>query len=156
MLLITGRSSEENAALDAGAQYLIKRRLVHSLSNGKIINPDWLQLTFPRFYEFDILRGVAFLAKWAKLRQQKLPPDAIAESCSAISQKLIGDKLSVNRNFHKTCKTRVRHHDGSWSTEPHASEFPLLQAVSQIGAPSPWLTASWNAAQSDSATILPS
>ena len=62
----------EQAFLDDGARYLLNHRLFKSFS-GKMINEDWLKPCFPRFYEYDVLRGLTFLARWAKLRNKDLP-----------------------------------------------------------------------------------
>jgi hypothetical protein len=70
---------EETAFLDAGANYLLQRRLCRSLSKGALIDESWLTPTFPRFYEYDVLRGLRFLVGWARRLSRPLPWSAIEE-----------------------------------------------------------------------------
>jgi hypothetical protein len=149
LLTMTNRSDKENQALDAGAEYILKRRFVRSLKSGEVINPDWLQLTFPRFYEYDLLRGLSFCVKWANQRQKPLPKQTIEEAFSIIKAKVISQNdrtgLPVERQFYKSEKTRIKDDNGVWTTT-HSSDFSLLVWVSQMDQISPPLTFIWNRA----------
>ena len=146
LLAISDRSPEETNALDAGAEYLVKRRLVHSLTTGEVINEDWLRLTFPRFYEYDVLRGLSFCIEWAAQRGKQLPGTSIEAACRVVENKTVvidgSAGLPVERQFHKNCDTRVKDELGNWSKRP-SSEFPLLRWTSQVGEISPTLTHIW-------------
>jgi hypothetical protein len=41
--------------------YLIERRMFHSLRTGKVINKRWLRFSFPTFWHYDVLRGLDYL-----------------------------------------------------------------------------------------------
>lgn len=147
LLTIPDRTAEENAVLDRGARYLIERRLFRSLRTGQVINQDWLMLTFPRFYEYDILRGLNLLARWSVERKQALDKQSILEAIEIIENKVItsggSSGLPVERQFHATCGSRLKSADGTWTKGP-SSDFPLLRWCSQVGRISPSLTAHWN------------
>ncbi len=51
----------EERFLDEGARYLIEHSLVCSKKDGSVINHEWLKPFFPRFFEYDILRGLHYL-----------------------------------------------------------------------------------------------
>jgi len=153
LLCIEDRSQEETQALDAGAHYLIKRNLVRSMKSADVINDAWLQLTFPRFYEYDILRGFAFCVNWAKQRNKPLSAEFVDHAVAIIESKIIGNAndatgLPVERQYYKTVDTRLKNENGEWTKGP-SSEFPLLVWASQIGQISPSLTYSWNSALTD-------
>ena len=52
----------EEEFLDGGARYLIERRLVLRRSDGRPMREEFLKVCFPRFYDYDVLRGLSFLA----------------------------------------------------------------------------------------------
>jgi hypothetical protein len=56
------RSSPElTAARRKGEAYLLDRHLFRRLSTGEVVNPDWLQFSFPPRYLYDVLRGLDYL-----------------------------------------------------------------------------------------------
>lgn len=124
---VRDRSAEEDAMLDRGAEYLIARRLCRSLSRGgALADPDWLRPIFPRFYEYDVLRGLEFLAAWSRLRRRALPPEAIEDAQAAIRDLHVRDFTAV---------TKSRTWDGrAWQRGVPSSSFPLLEAA-RVHAP---------------------
>jgi hypothetical protein len=74
MLEIPNRTKEEDESLDRGAAYLIKRKLVNS-SSGKLLNHAWLKPYFPRFYDYDELRGLSFIVRWSRHRKIPIPKE---------------------------------------------------------------------------------
>ncbi|MBX9671359.1 MAG: hypothetical protein K2X93_27470 [Candidatus Obscuribacterales bacterium] len=134
----------ETQVLDRAVDYLLKRRLLHSLSKAdQIIDSNWISITFPRFYEIDILRTLNCVARWSKKRNKVLPWSAIAEVVSLMHEKSRNSELTVEREFYKSCNTRVRNADGSWQPKQESSVFPLLEAVGTKGAASPFLVDQW-------------
>lgn len=156
LLSIHARTQEETDALDAGADYLLKRRLVRSLQTGEIINQDWLQLTFPRFYEYDLLRGLSFCVAWAAQRKKPLASAAIKEALELLESKLLAVNgvtgLPVERQFYKSCNSRFKDASGKWTKGP-STDFPLLRWASQVGQISPTLTFAWRNALATLARI---
>ncbi len=137
-------NAEEIQVLDRAVDYLLKRRLLRSLSKSdQILDTNWVSLTFPRFYEIDILRTLSCVATWAKKRQKPVPWSAIAEVVSLLQSKLNNSELKIERQFYTSCKTRVRNADGSWQPTQDVSVFPLLEAVGIEGSSSPFLAKQW-------------
>lgn len=75
LLCATRRPLTEREAkfLDAGAQCLLERKLTlgcraphnHEEQGDE---QDWLAPSFPRFYFYDVLRGLVFVLRWAEVR----------------------------------------------------------------------------------------
>lgn len=84
MLALAARrplSPQEETFLDRAAAYLLNRRLARSLSKGgAVIDDAWFTPVFPRFYEYDALRGLSFVTRWAARRGVTLPQEAVAEA----------------------------------------------------------------------------
>ncbi|MBI5367018.1 MAG: hypothetical protein HZA54_08270 [Planctomycetes bacterium] len=132
----------EWAFLDRGAEYLLRRALCRSLSRGGgLIDAAWLAPTFPRFYEYDVLRGLSFVVEWALAR-----PEAVlraADIAEAAAQFPEAGPVCVGRQAWAAAGTLRCRADGTWGREPKAARFPLLEAVGAPGIPAPALTASW-------------
>jgi hypothetical protein len=61
----TGGSAESIAARRRGEEYLLKRKLFRRKSTGEIVDPDWLQFSFPTRWQYDVLRALDyFRAAW--------------------------------------------------------------------------------------------
>ncbi|MDZ4834588.1 MAG: hypothetical protein SGJ27_12485 [Candidatus Melainabacteria bacterium] len=135
-------SESEIAALDRSAEYVLQRKLFRSLTTpDRIIDPDWAKLTFPRFYEIDILRSLQCILRWSLLRNKPLQFSAIEEVCDIVHSKYGSDlQLRIEREFFSSTDTRIRNADGSWQTKQPISVFPLLSLVGKIDQPSPFLT----------------
>jgi hypothetical protein len=134
---------EESLALDRGAEYLIARRLVRSLSKGGVVaKEEWLRPAFPRFYEYDLLRGLSFLVRWAEWRGRTLPEGAIAEVVTTLEGLAPRGVLAPGRRVTEGPRTLRRDASGVWVRGP-AGTFPLLESVSAVGTDSPWLTRAW-------------
>lgn len=134
---------EVGAFLDRGAEYLLARRLWRSVSRGGApIHEGWLRPSFPRFYHYDVLRGLRFLVGWAEARGRRLPEEAVAEARDALDAALVAGELRPGRRPCEGARTRVLAPGVVDAWEPAAS-FPLLELVSRTDAPSPWLTREW-------------
>jgi hypothetical protein len=57
----TGRAAEASTARRRGDEYLLERRLFRRKSTGDVIDPKWLESSFPHWYFYDILRGLDYL-----------------------------------------------------------------------------------------------
>ncbi|WP_148929794.1 hypothetical protein [Paenibacillus methanolicus] len=126
----TDRAFTEREAnfLDEGARYLIEHRLLCAKQDGSVIDPEWLKPCFPRFFEYDILRGMSFLAEWSRRRNQELPAGVLAEGLERLNAYVDADGVRIGR--------QVFDPRGPWG----GHVFPLLEAVSGIGDVSPYLT----------------
>lgn len=56
----TGGSAELLAARRRGEEYLLERRLTRRKSTGEIVNPAWLQFSFPVRWHYDVLRALEY------------------------------------------------------------------------------------------------
>jgi hypothetical protein len=44
-----------------GEAYMLERRLFRRKSTGEVIDPTWLQFSFPTWWHYDVLRGFDYL-----------------------------------------------------------------------------------------------
>jgi hypothetical protein len=56
----TGGSPESIAARRRGEEYLLERRLFRRKSTGDVVNPAWLQFSFPPRWHYDVLRALEY------------------------------------------------------------------------------------------------
>jgi len=56
----TGGSPESIAARHRGEQYLLERKLFRRKSTGEVVNPSWLQFSFPARWHYDVLRALEY------------------------------------------------------------------------------------------------
>ena len=147
ILLYTPRpwTEEERAFLDRGAQFLMGRRLVLGSSTRHNAAERgsaelWPQLCFPRYYFYDVLRGLTALLTWAEKTGQPPPPVAL-DVAASLRARFPDGEVRVGR---QPCvgNTLARDTSGAWGRRPSA-RFPLLSSVSEIGKVSPFLSREW-------------
>ena len=56
----TGGSAKSIAARRRGEEYLLERKLVRRKSTGEVVNPAWLQFSFPTRWHYDVLRALEY------------------------------------------------------------------------------------------------
>jgi hypothetical protein len=148
------RTPAEDALLARGARYLLARRLgCRSRSKGGPIEPRWLDPVFPRFYFYDVLRGLSFVTRWARAADEALPAAGVAEPLLALAGRVAGDgTLGNRRDDHSITGTVARGQDGVWARRAEASTFPLLERTRAAGPSAP-LTRAWYDALDDLAAL---
>lgn len=121
-------SQDDLAFLQGAANYLAQHRLVRRLS-GELISEEWLKPCFPRFYEYDVLRGARFLLALGKSGVE-VPEEALEDARPWFGGKpaAVGRDALAKTTFVWT---------GAWWDKQAASRFPLLQHVSRPGAQLP-------------------
>jgi hypothetical protein len=134
--------------LEHAAAFMIERELrLGSTTNHNSDERDsqgaWLDLAFPRFYFYDVLRGLTALVRWAELMQRELPVHAIAFAADRLVALAPDGIVRVGRRPFEGIGTRARNDHGVWTRREHAGTFPLLEATSEIGAVSVSLTQEW-------------
>ncbi|MBI2567418.1 MAG: hypothetical protein HYV63_10335 [Candidatus Schekmanbacteria bacterium] len=139
-------TEQESAFLRRGADYLSTRRLCRSARTGAVIDEGWLALRFPRFYDYDVLRGLRFLVAWADQGAAPLPSAAVAEACERLRTAFPDGRVAPGVQAWRGNVTLARQADGRWERRP-ASGFALLEKVGIPGRYNPWLTGQWTAAQ---------
>jgi hypothetical protein len=103
------------AARQRGEAYLLDRHMFRRLSTGAVVDPEWLQFSFPPRYLYDVLRGLDYL------RSAGVEPDErAAEAIDLVKRK--------------------RAADGRWNLEnPHPGEVYFDMDEGE-GKPSRWNT----------------
>lgn len=129
--------------LNKGANYLLKQRLFRKVSTGEIIDQDWLEIRFPRFYEYDFLRGYYFLEKWRQQSGFSIPDDLVDEVEELVSRQMTEQGIKLKRYNLFDKRSYNPGTDGSW-VWGQASEFDLMKAVSFDGSICHPLTKKWN------------
>ncbi|CAN5550396.1 hypothetical protein BH11MYX1_BH11MYX1_57400 [soil metagenome] len=131
-----------SAWLERGAAFLVERALhLGSLTRHnaeeRTSAAAWPKLLFPRFYLYDVLRGASALVRWAELARIPVPVHALAILARLPREAIVRVERTV------PAMATWRGKAGTWQRESSTGTFPLLAAVSELGAPSPWLTAEW-------------
>lgn len=150
VLLYTPRewTPEERTFIDEGAQFLIKRKLMlgsdtkHNASERKSAE-DWVKFCFPRFYLYDVLRGLNALLAWSEKTKQTLPPDSIRDVVEFISKRFPDGSVRIERHSYDGVGTILPSLSGEWIRRQPATFFPLLERVSRVGDVSPYLSSRW-------------
>ena len=111
----TGGSAESIAARRRGEEYLLERKLFRRQSTGAVVDPAWLQFSFPTRWHYDVLRGLEYFHAIGN------PPDPrMDEAIDLLRSK--------------------RQSDGTWlleNTHPGAVQFAFEDGD---GLPSRWNT----------------
>lgn len=133
---------EEVDFLNKGAVYLVSHRLFRRISDGKVMREDFVEVMFPRFYEYDFLRGYYFLARWRKESGFHIPEELTAEVVELMSRQLGPAGVVLKRDNIIDRRSYNPGTDGKWIMG-EASEFDLMKAVSYEGCACPSLTQQW-------------
>ena len=98
-----------------GEEYLLSRKLFRSKRSGEVIDPEWLQFSFPSQWYYDVLRGLDYL------RATGAEPDPrIAEAVQVVRDK--------------------QQPDGRWLAENTHPGLQWFELEDGDGAPSRWNT----------------
>lgn len=135
-----GLSWRETEILDNGITYMLKRSLFKSICKNAPMDPDFTRLTFPRFYEYDVLRGLSLVSNWAVRFEKTLPFIAIEEALDLCCSKIRDDgQLYIERQFYADKKTPM-YKDGQWTRGHDVSVFTLLKEAGPLETSSLMLT----------------
>lgn len=111
----TGDSPESLAARRRAQEYLLERKLFRRKSTGEVVDPAWLQFSFPTRWHYDVLRGLEYF------RDAGDAPDPRMD-----------EAVDLLRSKQQS--------DGTWlleNTHPGKVHFPLEEGD---GRPSRWNT----------------
>src|SRR6266576_946986 len=110
-----GGSDRVGEARRRGEEYMLERRLLRRKSTGEVIDPSWLQFSFPTWYFYDVLRGLDYL------RHADVKPDErIAEAIEVVEGNRDPDGRWPLQNVHDG-ETHFQMEDGGgkpsrWNT----------------------------------------
>jgi hypothetical protein len=92
----TGGSAESIAARRRGEEYLLERKLFRRKSSGAVVDPEWLQFSYPTRWHYDVLRGLEHF--WAAGD----PPDPrVDEAIQLLRSKRQPDGTWLLENTHR-------------------------------------------------------
>lgn len=153
ILMYTDRpwTPEEKIFLDKSAQFLMSRKLMNgseTLYNAseKKSAEKWLNLCFPRFYLYDVLRGLNALLIWSEKSGQAVPPESIQDVVTHLSKRFPDGAIRIERHSYEGVGTILPSATGEWIRRQPATFFPLLEKVSRIDDVSPFLSKQWTQA----------
>lgn len=151
-MLDLAQSAAEHAFVRRAGQFLIGRALVHGSATVHNASEreaalSWQKLCFPRFYFYDVLRGLAALVRWAEGNSEPLPHSAVAEAVTLLMARSPDGIVHIERNALAGRNTILPTADHSPSPRAPAASFALLDAVSVVGQPCAALTKEWTAAR---------
>lgn len=90
-----GGASEVDAARHRGEEYLLQRGLLRRKSTGELIDPAWLQFSYPTRWHYDVLRGLDYF------RTAGAAPDGrIAEAVESVCSRRQPDGTWLLDNSH--------------------------------------------------------
>lgn len=154
VLLYTKRdwTAEEHSFIDRAAQFLLDRELrIGSQTKHNAAEQDsakdWTKLCFPRFYFYDVLRGLSAISIWAQKTGRTLPDEKLRTVIDDLTQRFSADGIYPQRLAFHEVKTIQEAPNGEWLRGQIASTFPLLDAVSAVGVANPFLTREWQNAK---------
>ena len=112
-----GGSARVGEARRRGEAYMLERRLFRRKSTGEVIDPSWLQVSFPTWWHYDVLRALDYL------RDAGVKPDErIAEAIGVVDGN--------------------RHADGRWPLQNVHEGATYFEMEDGEGQPSRWITLS--------------
>lgn len=129
--------------MDMAAEYLIQRRLMRAKRTSEIIDPAWLKPAFPRFYEYDILRGLSVITRWSLKRSRKLSRAVISEALDCVASQVGASGLVAGRSHTQGLTSRFPGTSDGAAAKGPATRFALLDYVDRPGEPSLPLTKEW-------------
>ena len=143
-------SAERAAFVERAAGFLIERQLVlgsataHNAAE-RAGQAAWRKPCFPRFYLYDVLRGLAALVRWAEITGGAVPLPAISPALDHLLGRFPNGAIRRQRLSYAGVGTWAREPTGGWARRSPAFLFPLLEATSALGEPCPYLTRQWSA-----------
>jgi hypothetical protein len=91
----TGGSAQSIAARRRGEEYLLERKLFRRKSTGAVVDPAWLEFSFPTRWHYDVLRALEYF------RATGDPPDRrVDEAIDLLRSKLQSDGTWLLENTH--------------------------------------------------------
>ena len=152
MLALPHATPDRRAFLDRAAAFLVARELRLGSSTAhnaeeRTAAPTWFAPCFPRFYFYDVVRGLAALVRYAQLTGTVLPERAVRPVVDHLVAAFPDGVIRLQRQAFAEKSTMAREDDGTWVRGRPASSFPLLAGLSAIGSGSPFVTRQWSRAR---------
>jgi hypothetical protein len=114
-----GGSARVGEARRRGEAYMLERRMFRRKSTGEVIDPSWLQFSFPTWWHYDVLRGLDYL------RDAEIDPDErVADAIGVVEGHRDPDGRWPLQNVHEG-EAHFEMEDG----EGHPSRWNTLRAL---------------------------
>jgi len=91
-----GGSDRIGEARRRGEEYMLERRLFRRKSTGEVIDPSWLEFSFPTWYFYDILRALDYFREAAAE-----PDERVAEAIGIVEGNRTSDGRWLLQNVHE-------------------------------------------------------
>jgi hypothetical protein len=91
----TGGTAQSIAARRRGEEYLLERKLMRRKSTGEVVNPAWLQFSFPTRWQYDVLRALDYFCSAGDV-----PDSRMAEAIDLLRSKRQPDGTWLLENTH--------------------------------------------------------
>lgn len=139
---------EESVFVQKGADFLIKRKLIDGSNTKHNANEresakQWFELCFPRFYLYDVMRGLDALLSWSEKTQNVIPREIMQQVTNAFEISYPDGQVKIGRRSYAGAGTIAQNENGEWIRRQPARMHSLLERVSQPGEISPFLTLQW-------------
>jgi hypothetical protein len=140
--------AEDDPFLEKAARFMVTRALVNGSETTfnaaeRESASTWAALCFPRFYFYDVLRGLAAIVAYTAAHADRRLAACIVEPIvTQLAAKFPDGIVRVERQAFAGRGSLVCR-DGAWQRVKTATMFPLLERTSAIGAPSAALTRQW-------------
>jgi hypothetical protein len=115
----TGGTAESIAARRRGEQYLLERKLFRRKRTGEVVNPAWLQFSFPIRWHYDVLRALDYFRSVGDV-----PDPQVDEAICLLKSKQQPDGAWLLENTHPG-KVHFELEDG----DGHPSRWNTLRAL---------------------------
>jgi hypothetical protein len=96
----TGGSRESIAARRRGEEYLLERKLFRRKSTGEVVNPAWMQFSFPTRWHYDVLRALDYFRSVGDLPDARMPDARMEEAIGLLRSKQQPDGTWLLENTH--------------------------------------------------------
>ncbi len=91
----TGGSAESIAVRRRGEEYLLERKLMRRKSTGEVVDPAWLQFSFPARWHYDVLRALDYFRAAGDA-----PDSRVEEAIALVRSKQRNDGTWLLENTH--------------------------------------------------------
>jgi hypothetical protein len=154
-----GWSAERAAFVERAAGFLVERRLMLGSATAhnaeeRVSQAAWILPCFPRFYFYDVLRGLAALVRWADITDRPIPLGAIDAAVNHLLGGFPDGAIRRQRLAFAGVGTWAQAPSGDWVRRDAAFRSPLLEATSGLGEPCPSLTRQWSATRRTLAALI--
>ena len=143
-LMLFDKNQITESELDAlcnAADYIASHKLFRKITDFSIMDPNFTEIRFPRFYEYDFLRGFTFLCNYREKYGYTFPDSITDEVEELVNQNLSDQVITLKGTIFKE-RSYNPASDGKWELG-QASYFDLMKLMMEPNHQSLVLTKDW-------------